>query len=60
VNGLIGAGPVDFAARAQACAEQAATGCAPLPDGEASPDYLRHLVFIHARRALGEAFAAAA
>jgi carbon-monoxide dehydrogenase medium subunit len=47
-----------FAARTGACAEQAAAGCAPLPDGEASPDYLRHLVAVHARQALGEAFAA--
>jgi carbon-monoxide dehydrogenase medium subunit len=53
------AGPAaGFAARAGACAEQAAAGCAPLPDGEASPDYLRHLVAVHARRALGEAFTA--
>jgi carbon-monoxide dehydrogenase medium subunit len=53
------AGPADgFAARAGACAEQAAAGCAPLPDGEASPDYLRHLVTVHARQALGEAFTA--
>jgi carbon-monoxide dehydrogenase medium subunit len=53
------AGPADgFAARAGACAEQAAAGCVPLPDGEASPDYLRHLVAVHARQALGEAFAA--
>jgi len=53
------AGPADgFVARAGACAEQAAAGCAPLPDGEASPDYLRHLVTVHARQALGEAFTA--
>jgi aerobic carbon-monoxide dehydrogenase medium subunit len=57
---LVGASPADFARRAEACAEQAAAGCAPLPDGEASPDYLRHLVTVHARQALGEAFAAAA
>ena len=50
--------PAGFAARAGACAEQAAAGCAPLPDGEASPDYLRHLVAVHARQALGEAFSA--
>jgi hypothetical protein len=37
----------------------AAADCAPLPDGEASPGYLRHLVAEHAREALGEAFAAA-
>jgi carbon-monoxide dehydrogenase medium subunit len=57
---LIGASRSDFTPRAGACAEQAATTCTPLPDGEASPDYLRHLVFVHARQALGEAFAAAA
>lgn len=51
-------GPAGFAAQAGACAEQAAAGCAPLPDGEASPDYLRHLVAVHARQALSEAFAA--
>jgi CO/xanthine dehydrogenase FAD-binding subunit len=34
-------------------------GCAPLPDGEASPDYLRHLVAVHARQARREAFASA-
>jgi len=57
---LPGTSPADFARRAAACADQAAAECAPLPDGEASPDYLRHLVFVHARQALGEAFAAAA
>jgi hypothetical protein len=31
---------------------------APGPDGEASPDYLRHLVAVHARQALDEAFSA--
>ena len=56
---LVGATAGDFKARAAVCAEQAAAGCAPLPDGEASADYLRHLVFIHARQALREAFAAA-
>jgi len=43
-----------------ACAEAVAAACTPLPDGEASPDYLNHLVRVHARQALGEAFAAAA
>jgi len=57
---VIGGGPGDFGARADACAEAAALACTPLPDGEASPDYLRHLVRVHARQALGEAFAAAA
>lgn len=56
---LTGASAGDFEARATACAEQAAAGCVPLLDGEASADYLRHLVFIHARQALREAFAAA-
>jgi carbon-monoxide dehydrogenase medium subunit len=56
---LTGASARDFEARATACAEQAAADCAPLPDGEASAGYLRHLVFIHARQALREAFAAA-
>jgi carbon-monoxide dehydrogenase medium subunit len=49
----------DFDAAAEACAEQAAAGCVPAPDGEASPEYLRHLVFIHARQALRDAYAAA-
>ena len=53
---LTGAGTADFDARAAECAEQAASGCAPLPDGEASAGYLRHLVFVHARQALREAF----
>jgi aerobic carbon-monoxide dehydrogenase medium subunit len=53
---LAGAASADFEARATECAQQAAAGCAPLPDGEASADYLRHLVFIHARQALWEAF----
>jgi carbon-monoxide dehydrogenase medium subunit len=56
---LTGATPADFDSRAGACADQAAASCTPLPDGEASPDYLRHLVAVHARQALGEAFAAA-
>jgi carbon-monoxide dehydrogenase medium subunit len=54
---LAGAAAADFGARAEACAGQAAAGCTPLPDGEASAEYLRHLVFIHARQALREAFA---
>jgi aerobic carbon-monoxide dehydrogenase medium subunit len=57
---LSGASATDFSTRAAACAEQAAAGCAPLPEGEASVEYLRHLVFVHARQALGDAFAAAA
>ena len=57
---LLGATSADFASRAESCAAEAATACTPLPDGEASPDYLRHLVRVHARQALSEAFAAAA
>jgi CO/xanthine dehydrogenase FAD-binding subunit len=60
VDGLLGAVAADFARRADACAGRAAAGCAPSPDGECSADYLRHLLDVHARRALGEAFAAAA
>jgi aerobic carbon-monoxide dehydrogenase medium subunit len=56
---LLGAAPAGFAARAEACAGQAAAGCTPLSDGEASAEYLRHLVFIHARQALQDAFARA-
>jgi aerobic carbon-monoxide dehydrogenase medium subunit len=56
---LAGAVASDFGARAEAVADQAAAGCAPLPDGEASAGYLRHLVFIHARQALRAAFASA-
>ena len=56
---LLGVGPADFGARAEACAEAAAAACTPLPEGEASPDYLSHLVRVHARQALGEAFTAA-
>src|SRR5215469_2873089 len=41
---LLGAGAADFGARADTCAEQAALACSPLPDGDCSPDYLRHLV----------------
>jgi aerobic carbon-monoxide dehydrogenase medium subunit len=60
VTALLGATAADFAARSAACAGQAGVDCAPLPDGEASPDYLRQLVTVHAREALEEAFAAAA
>jgi CO/xanthine dehydrogenase FAD-binding subunit len=56
---LLGVTPAGFGSRAESCADAAAAACTPLPDGEASPDYLRHLVAVHARQALGEAFAAA-
>jgi CO/xanthine dehydrogenase FAD-binding subunit len=59
-TGLLGATAADFASRSASCAGQAAADCAPLPDGEVSPDYLRHLVTVYASEALGEAFAAAA
>ncbi len=55
---LTGAGPRTSRPGPETCAEQAAADCAPLSDGEASAEYLRHLVAIHARQALGEAFAA--
>jgi aerobic carbon-monoxide dehydrogenase medium subunit len=58
--GLTGATDRDFAERAQDCAARAAAECTPLPGTGASPDYLRHLVFVHARQALARAFAAAA
>jgi aerobic carbon-monoxide dehydrogenase medium subunit len=53
---LVGATAADFEARAEACAEQAALAAAPLPDGDCSPDYLRHLVRVYSRQALTEAF----
>ena len=56
---LVGASEADFDARAQACAEQTAQDCTPLPDGDCSPDYLRHLVRVHSRQALTAAFSAA-
>jgi aerobic carbon-monoxide dehydrogenase medium subunit len=56
---LLGAGAADFGARADAYAEEAALSCSPLPDGDCSPDYLRHLVVVHSRQALTAAFAAA-
>jgi aerobic carbon-monoxide dehydrogenase medium subunit len=57
---LTGAAEHDFPERARACAAWAAAACAPLPGGAASPDYLRHLVWVHARQALTRAFSAAA
>jgi aerobic carbon-monoxide dehydrogenase medium subunit len=56
---LLGAGTADFDARSDACARQAALAVRPLSDGDSSPEYLRHLVYVHSRRALTEAFAAA-
>jgi carbon-monoxide dehydrogenase medium subunit len=59
VSTVLGISATGFAAAAEACAEQAAAGCAPRLDGEASAEYLRHLVFLHARQALRDAFARA-
>jgi aerobic carbon-monoxide dehydrogenase medium subunit len=56
---LLGAGAADFDARADACAWQAALGARLLSGGDCSPEYLRHLVYVHSRRALNVAFAAA-
>jgi CO/xanthine dehydrogenase FAD-binding subunit len=56
---LHGATPRDFQERAEACAIRAAADCTPLPDTGASPGYLRHLVTVHARQALTQAFSAA-
>ena len=56
---LLGAATADFGDRAGACAERAAAACRPLPDGDCSPEYLRHLVRVHARQALTAAHATA-
>jgi aerobic carbon-monoxide dehydrogenase medium subunit len=56
---LIGVGASDFDARADACAWHAAGAARPQSDGDCSPEYLRHLVYVHSRRALTLAFSAA-
>ena len=56
---LVGAGDANFGARADACAAEAAASCSPMSDGDCSPEYLRHLVRVHAHQALTAAFAAA-
>lgn len=56
---LLGAAVVNFGTRADVCAEQAAVTSRPLPDGECSPEYLRHLVRVHSYQALIAAFATA-
>jgi len=58
-DALLGAGPGDFDARSDACGEQAAMTSDPLADGDCSPEYSRHLVRVHACRALKRAFSAA-
>ena len=57
---LTGATGKDFGSRAEAAAGQAAADCTPRPGGDCSVEYLRQLVFVHARQALTQAFAAAA
>jgi carbon-monoxide dehydrogenase medium subunit len=59
-TGLTGATDQDVAERARDCAARVAAECTPLPGTGASPDYLRHLAFVHARQALTQAFSAAA
>ncbi len=56
---LMGATAEDFDARADDCAGQTALVCNPLPDGDCSPEYLRHLVRVHSRRALTAAYSIA-
>ena len=59
VESLLGAGSANFDARANACAEQVALASTPLPEGDCSPEYLRHLVVVHSHQALTAAFRAA-
>ena len=56
---LAGARATDFVGRAGDCAEQAALAARPMPDGDCSPEYLRHLVGVYSRQVLTEAFSAA-
>jgi carbon-monoxide dehydrogenase medium subunit len=56
---LVGAREGDFDARADDSAWQTAQASDPMPDGECSPEYLRHLVRVHSRRALTAAYSAA-
>src|SRR5579859_55690 len=56
---LLGGAAANFGTRGGRCAGQAAGMSRPLPDGDCSPDYLRHLVRVHSYRALIAAFAAA-
>jgi carbon-monoxide dehydrogenase medium subunit len=56
---VLGASAANFDARAEAAAEQTALASRPLPDGDCSPEYLRHLVGVYSRQALTAAFAAA-
>jgi carbon-monoxide dehydrogenase medium subunit len=59
VESLRGAGAANFDARAGSCAEQVALASRPLPDGDCSPEYLRHLVVVHSHQALTAAFTTA-
>lgn len=56
---LVGARAEDFGARSDDCAGQTALACNPLPDGDCSPEYLRHLVRVQSCRALTAAYSIA-
>ncbi len=56
---LLGASAADVNDRADACAEQAAACVTPTDGGEASPDYLTHLIHLYTRKAVRRAFAVA-
>ena len=53
---LLGASAADVDDRADACAGEAAGCVTPTDGGEASPDYVAHLIRLHARRAVRRAF----
>lgn len=53
---LLGASAADVDDRADACAEEAAACVTPTDGGEASPDYVAHLIRLHTRRAVRRAF----
>jgi aerobic carbon-monoxide dehydrogenase medium subunit len=56
---LLGASSADIGDRADACADQASACATPTADGEASADYVRHLIRLHSRQAVRQAFASA-
>jgi carbon-monoxide dehydrogenase medium subunit len=53
---LLGASAADVDDRADACAQQAAAYVKPTDGGEASPDYVGHLIYLHTRQAVRQAF----
>jgi hypothetical protein len=55
---MIGATRKDFGSLAETAAGQATADCTPPPGGDCSVEYLRQLVFVHARQALTQAFTA--